>query len=104
MPCVSRIALRNPHGRHPSHLFGSPFFQGPSKSSILASFLPGFLQLVQEGRFQEACLGTSSLAQAGQDCGPQGMQQFIQQALGDTGHSWGLGLKLQSAVAATEWM
>ncbi|XP_066133247.1 uncharacterized protein [Saccopteryx bilineata] len=69
----------------------------------------GYLQLVQDGKFQEACLSILALAQEGQDCGleyqtvAQSMWQVVQQALGCKGHSWELERKLQSVMAAIEW-
>ncbi|KAK2492407.1 hypothetical protein MC885_010926 [Smutsia gigantea] len=70
---------------------------------------PSFYQLVQEGRFREACQSILVSAQDEQDCGlqlqlvAQNMWQVVQQALEDVGHSRELELKLQAVMAAVEW-
>ncbi|KAM8783294.1 uncharacterized protein V5649_013630 [Rhynchonycteris naso] len=68
-----------------------------------------YLQLVQDGKFQEACLSTLALAEEGQDCGleyqtvAQSMWQVVQQALEGRGHGRELERKLQSVMATIEW-
>lgn len=60
--------------------------------------------MVQEGRFLEAYQSISTLAEEGQDCGPQyqavaqSMWQVVQQALEGTGPSQELELKLQAVL------
>ncbi|XP_077910377.1 uncharacterized protein LOC118540371 isoform X1 [Halichoerus grypus] len=64
----------------------------------------GFFELVQEGCFLEAYQSISTLAEEGQDCGPQyqavaqSMWQVVQQALEGTGPSQELELKLQAVL------
>ncbi|XP_030895874.1 uncharacterized protein LOC115944543 isoform X2 [Leptonychotes weddellii] len=69
----------------------------------------GFFELVQEGQFLEAYQSISTLAEEGQDCGPQyqavaqSMWQVVQQALEGTGPSQELELKLQAVLTTVGW-
>ncbi|XP_014406963.2 uncharacterized protein LOC106728552 isoform X3 [Camelus ferus] len=66
-------------------------------------------QLVQEGRFLEACETISRSAVEKQDCGSQyqavaqGMWQVVQEALSGSERSRQLQPKLQSVMAAVNW-
>ncbi|XP_020769146.2 uncharacterized protein [Odocoileus virginianus] len=80
-----------------------------SHRPFFGSFLPGFSQLLLEGRFLEACRSISSLAEDGQDRGSQyqmvaqGMWQVIREALEGGGGSQELQRKLRSVAATVEW-
>ncbi|XP_032201281.1 uncharacterized protein LOC116591933 isoform X8 [Mustela erminea] len=69
----------------------------------------GFLELVQDGWFLEACQSISRLEEEGQDCGAQyeavarSMWQVVQQALDGTGPSQELEQKLRAVLATVEW-
>lgn len=65
----------------------------------------GFLELVQDGWFLEACQSISRLEEEGQNCGAQyeavarSMWQVVQQALDGTGPSQELEQKLRAVLA-----
>ncbi|XP_044930079.1 uncharacterized protein LOC101691502 isoform X3 [Mustela putorius furo] len=69
----------------------------------------GFLELVQDGWFLEACQSISRLEEEGQNCGAQyeavarSMWQVVQQALDGTGPSQELEQKLRAVLATVEW-
>ncbi|VCW48786.1 unnamed protein product [Gulo gulo] len=86
-----------------------PGNKGPRNVFHLTETSKGFLELVQDGRFQEACQSISTLEEEGQDCGPhyeavaRSMWQVVQQALDGTGPSQELEQKLQAVLATVEW-
>lgn len=99
-----RGALRQP----PAPLPAAPSCS-PCEPLASGSLLPGFSQLVLEGRFLEACRSISSSAEERQDRGCQyqavarGMWQVVQEALEGGGGGRELQRKLRSVAAAMEW-
>ncbi|KAG5198394.1 hypothetical protein JEQ12_008084 [Ovis aries] len=83
--------------------------ESPCEPLASGSLLPGFSQLVLEGRFLEACRSISSSAEERQDRGCQyqavarGMWQVVQEALEGGGGGRELQRKLRSVAAAMEW-
>lgn len=100
-PQANKVTPRSPAAA-PRPLTHRPLLQPPlSHWPFFGSFLPGFSQLVLEGRFLEACRSISSLAEDGQDRGSQyqmvaqGMWQVIREALEGGGGSQELQRKLR---------
>ncbi|XP_057588488.1 uncharacterized protein LOC130851774 isoform X2 [Hippopotamus amphibius kiboko] len=107
-------ADRKPQGQHKNKLwkFLGRFHRNQEAQAAaiqLGENSEEFLQLVQEGRFLEACQSIASLAGDEQDCSSQyqivaqGMWQVVQEALRGSGGRQELQPKLTSVVAAVEW-
>lgn len=106
-PQANEVTPRSP-GQLPAPLPAAPSCS-PREPLASGSLLPGFSQLVLEGRFLEACRSISSSAEERQDRGcqyqvvAQGMWQVVQEALEGSGGGRELQRKLRSVAAAMEW-
>ncbi|EPY87735.1 hypothetical protein CB1_000223012 [Camelus ferus] len=115
---MPQTGAKKPSGAFVQLLPSGPRALLPADSVILSiryliatgSSGPGDIsQLVQEGRFLEACETISRSAVEKQDCGSQyqavaqGMWQVVQEALSGSERSRQLQPKLQSVMAAVNW-